>query len=74
MKSYLQDRTQYVQEAEKKSKIQVTNIGTSQGSRLSPIPFLCLMKGALDIQVIFASWPKWSYGKRADDTQSIKNQ
>ena len=28
MKSYLQNRTQYVQVAEKKSKIQVTNIGT----------------------------------------------
>ena len=65
MKSYLQDRTQYVQVDEMKLKIQVTNIGTPQGSRLSPILFLCLM----------ADMELWTEDSKlsnfADDTQSI---
>ena len=65
MKSYLKDRTQYVQVAEKKSNIKVTNIGTPQGSRLSPILFLCLMA---DMEL----WTKDSkISNFADDTQSI---
>ena len=65
MKSYLQDRMQYVQVAEKKSEIKVTNIGTPQGSRLSPILFLCLMAD-MDL------WTKDSkISNFADDTQSI---
>ena len=65
MRSYLKDRTQYVQVAEKKSKIKVTNIGTPQGSRLSPILFLCLMA---DMEL----WTKDSkLSNFADDTQSI---
>ena len=65
MSSYLKDRTQYVQVTEKKSKIKVTNIGTPQGSRLSPILFLCLMA---DMEL----WTKDSkLSNFADDTQSI---
>ena len=30
------------------------------------------MKGALDIQVIFASWPKGSYGKRAVNYPTLR--
>ena len=51
--------------AEKKSKTQVTNIGTPQGSRLSPILFLCLM----------ADMELWTEDSKlsnfADDMQSI---
>ena len=65
MKSYLQDRMQYVQVGEMKSKIRVTNVGTPQGSRLSPILFLCLM----------ADMELWTEDSKlsnfADDTQSI---
>ena len=65
IKSYLKDRYQYVQVSEKKSKMQVTNIGTPQGSRLSPILFLCLM----------ADMDLWAEDSKlsnfADDTQSI---
>ena len=65
IKSFLKDRTQYVQVAEKKSEIKVTNIGTPQGSRLSPILFLCLMA---DMEL----WTKDSkISNFADDTQSI---
>ena len=65
MKSYLQDRQQYVQVDEKISEIKVTNIGTPQGSRLSPILFLCLMAD-MDL------WTKDSkISNFADDTQSI---
>ena len=59
MKSYLQDRIQYVQVAEKKSEIKVTNIGTPQGSRLNQFSF-------------YALWTKDSkISNFADDTQSI---
>ena len=65
MKSYLQDRQQYVQVDGKISEIKVTNIGTPQGSRLSPILFLCLMAD-MDL------WIKDSkLSNFADDTQSI---
>ena len=65
MKSYLKDRMQYVQVAERKSSVKVTNIGTPQGSRLSPILFLCLMA---DMEL----WTKDSkLSNFADDTQSI---
>ena len=65
MKLYLQDRQQYVQVDEKISEIKVTNIGTPQGSRLSPILFLCLMAD-MDL------WTKDSkLSNFADDTQSI---
>ena len=65
MKSYLQDRQQYVQVDGKISEIKVTNIGTPQGSRLSPILFLCLMAD-MDL------WIKDSkISNFADDTQSI---
>ena len=65
MKSYLQDRQQYVQVDDKISEIKVTNIGTPQGSRLSPILFLCLMAD-MDL------WIKDSkISNFADDTQSI---
>ena len=65
MKSCLKDREQYVQVAGKKSRIKVTNIGTPQGSRLSPILFLCLMT---DMEL----WTKDSkLSNFADDRQSI---
>ena len=50
---------------DKISEIKVTNIGTPQGSRLSPILFLCLMAD-MDL------WIKDSeISNFADDTQSI---
>ena len=65
IKSFLKDRTQYVQVAEKKSEIKVTNIGTPKCSRLSPILFLCLLA---DMEL----WTKDSkISNFADDTQSI---
>ena len=64
-KSYLEDRQQSVTVADKMSSTQNINIGTPQGSRLSPLFFLILMAD-LDM------WVKNStLSNFADDTQSI---
>ena len=43
LKSYLVERRQFVTVSGEMSSSQEMNIGTPQGSRLSPLLFLCLM-------------------------------
>ena len=65
VKSYLEDRKQFVTVSGKMSSILTTNIGTPQGSRLSPLLFICLMAD-MDL------WAENSLlSNFADDTQSI---
>ena len=65
IKSYLENRKQMVTISGKLSSAQEVEIGTPQGSRLSPLLFLCLM----------ADMDLWTEQSRlsnfADDTQSI---
>ena len=65
MESYLGDRKQFVEISGKRSSEQEINIGTPQGSRLSPLLFIILMAD-LDL---------WTDNSKlsnfADDTQSI---
>jgi len=65
MESYLSNRKQFVEVAGKRSSEQEVNIGTPQGSRLSPLLFIILMAD-LDL------WTENStLSNFADDTQSI---
>ena len=65
MKSFLEERTQMVSVSGKMSSPQHMNLGTPQGSRMSPILFLCLMAD-MDL------WAEDSIiSNFADDTQSI---
>ena len=65
MKSYLENRTQMVEVSGKMSSDQEINIGTPQGSRLSPLLFIILMA---DLNL----WTENStLSNFADDTQSI---
>ena len=65
MKSYLSNRKQFVEVSGKRSSEQEMNIGTPQGSRLSPLLFIILMAD-LDL------WTENSnLSNFADDTQSI---
>ena len=43
MKSFLEGRKQIVKVSDELSSTQEINIGTPQGSRLSPLLFICLM-------------------------------
>ena len=65
LSSYLEDRKQMVTVSGKMSSTVTTNIGTPQGSRLSPLLFLCLL----------ADMDCWTQNSMltnfADDTQSI---
>ena len=65
MKSYLKDRKQFVNVANQLSTAKEVNIGTPQGSRLSPLLFIVLM----------ADMDLWTENSMllnfADDTQSI---
>ena len=65
MRSYLKNRKQMVSVAGKISSTKEINIGTPQGSRLSPLLFICLMAD-LDLHV-----QKSMLSNFADDTQSI---
>jgi hypothetical protein len=65
IKSFLEERKQIVTVAGKMSNVQEMNIGTPQGSRLSPLLFICLMAD-MDL------WAENSLlSNFADDTQSI---
>ena len=65
MESYLSNRKQFVEVSGKRSSEQEMNIGTPQGSRLSPLLFIILMAD-LDL------WTENSnLSNFADDTQSI---
>ena len=65
LKSYLVERRQFVTVSGEMSSSQEMNIGTPQGSRLSPLLFLCLMAD-MDL------WTENSIlSNFADDTQSI---
>ena len=65
MKSYLEERKQTVTVCGKMSNTQEMKIGTPQGSRLSPLLFICLMAD-LDL------WTEESIlSNFADDTQSL---
>ena len=65
LKSFLEGRKQMVTVSEKMSTSQDINIGTPQGSRLSPLLFICLMA---DMNL----WVENSLlSNFADDTQSI---
>lgn len=65
IKSYLKDRKQIVNVSNQESKAKEINIGTPQGSRLSPLLFIILMAD-MDL------WTKESMlSNFADDTQSI---
>ena len=66
MSSYLEERNQSVIVNGKISKLQDVNIGTLQGSRLSPLAFICLMAD-LDLHVS----EDCSLSQFADDTQSL---
>ena len=65
MSSYLEERKQMVTVDGQTSSTQTTNIGTPQGSRLSPLLFVCLI----------ADMDLWTDNSKlsnfADDTQSI---
>ena len=65
IKSYLENRTQMVSVSGKMSTAQEIRIGTPQGSRLSPLLFICLMAD-LDLCVQNSILSNF-----ADDTQSI---
>ena len=65
IRSYLENRRQIVTLSGKTSNVQKLNFGTPQGSRLSPLLFICLMAD-LDL------WVQNSFlSNFADDTQSI---
>ena len=65
IESYLSNRKQFVEVSGKRSCDQVINIGTPQGSRLSPLLFIILMA---DLNL----WTEDStLSNFADDTQSI---
>ena len=65
VRSYLKDRKQMVTVCGKTSNTLTTNIGTPQGSRLSPLLFICLLAD-MDL------WTEKSkLSNFADDTQSI---
>ena len=65
IKSYLEDRQQMVTVCGQMSNMVTTNIGTPQGSRLSPLLFICLLAD-MDL------WTENStLSNFADDTQSI---
>ena len=65
MESYLSNRKQMVEVSGKISSVQETNIGTPQGSRLSPLLFIILMAD-MDL---FAK--NSIISNFADDTQSV---
>ena len=65
IKSFLEERKQIVTVAGKMSNVQELNIGTPQGSRLSPLLFICLMAD-MDLWVENSLLANF-----ADDTQSI---
>ena len=64
IKSYLSNRYQYVTLSGQRSSTLKIDIGTPQGSRLSPLLFLCLMAD-MDL------WTDSHLQNFADDTQSI---
>ena len=65
MESYLQGRTQLVNIQGQSSSTQEMPLGTPQGSRLSPLLFVCLMAD-LDL------WAEESFlSQYADDTQRV---
>ena len=65
LKSYLSNRTQAVHIKGQSSSTQEINLGTPQGSRISPLLFICLMAD-LDL------WTdQCSLSQYADDTQSL---
>ena len=66
MSSYLGERKQSVIIKGKISKLQDVTLGTPQGSRLSPLLFICLMAD-LDLHVSEGC----SLSQFADDTQSL---
>ena len=66
MTSYLSNRKQSVTVKGKSSEFQDMNIGTPQGSRLSPLAFVCFMAD-LDIHVT----RNCKISQFADDTQSL---
>ena len=65
IESYLSNRTQFVEVSGKRSSDQEINIGTPQGSRLSPLLFIILMAD-LDLWTVSSTLSNF-----ADDTQSI---
>ena len=65
MESYLSERKQFVQISGKRSREQEIDIGTPQGSRLSPLLFIILMAD-LDLWTGNSTLSNF-----ADDTQSI---
>ena len=65
IESYLSNRKQFVEVSGKRSSEQEVNIGTPQGSRLSPLLFIILMAD-LDLWTENSSLSNF-----ADDTQSI---
>ena len=65
LKSYLENRKQIVTVSGKLSGTQEVNIGTPQGSRLSPLLFICLMA---DLHLCVQ---KSTLANFADDTQSM---
>ena len=65
MKSYLKDRKQFVNVANQLSTAKEVNIGTPQGSRLSPLLFIVLMAD-MDLWTQNSMLPNF-----ADDSQSI---
>ena len=64
IKSFLEQRKQMVAVAGKLSTAQKINIGTPQGSRLSPLLFICMMAD-MDL------YTKEKLVNFADDTQSL---
>ena len=65
IKSYLEDRKQSVTIDGKESKKVKINIGTPQGSRISPLLFICLMAD-MDLYTDQSMLSNF-----ADDTQSV---
>jgi hypothetical protein len=65
MESYLSNRKQFVEISGKRSSEQEIDIGTPQGSRLSPLLFIILMAD-LDLWTVNSTLSNF-----ADDTQSI---
>ena len=65
LKSYLDSREQLVAMSGKMSSAQIIDIGTPQGSRLSPLLFICIMAD-LNLWTLDSGLSNF-----ADDTQSV---